>query len=101
MATKYIILCNLKVMYIFGIKKNLYLSETLGWITIVLIFAKANLLSFFYWRILNALFAFFLKWAKGLMQPQKTYSSSGTSGKLNIFNKILRYVILHFEWCDL
>lgn len=83
-------------LYIFGLKKNLSHPETLSLIANVLIFARANLLSFYYWNSFNALFVFFFKWAKGIIYPQKTYSNLDANGKTNTFNKILRYVTLHF-----
>lgn len=96
LAAQYIILWDHKIIYIFGLKKNLSHPETLSLIANVLIFARANLLSFYYWNSFNALFVFFFKWAEGIIYPQKTYSNLDANGKTNTFNKILRYVTLHF-----
>lgn len=103
LPVQYIILWDHKIIYIFCIKKNLSHPETLSLIAIVLIFARANLLSFYYWNSFNALFVFFFKWVKGIIYPQKTYSNLDASGKTNTFNKILRYVTLHFVFviCNL
>ena len=96
LAAQYIILWDHKVIYIFSLKKNLSHPETLSPIATVLIFAKANLLSFYYWNSFNALFVFLFKWAKGIIYPQKTYSNLDAKWKTNTFNKILKYVTLHF-----
>lgn len=90
LAAQYTILWDHKVIHIFGLKKSLSHPETLSPTAIVLIFAKANLLSSYYWNFFNVLFEFFFKWAKGIIYPQKTYSNLDANVKLNIFNKILR-----------
>lgn len=65
-----------KVIYIFGLKMNLFHSETFSLIAIVLIFAEANLLTYSYWNVIFKMLCLYSSlWAKGIIYLQKTYSN--------------------------